>query len=545
MRLAILFAVGLLLRLLFQASTPDGGTCWHLAFQGDAAIWQDLAARLAQGIDDVELRIPWRPPGMTYGIAFLWDGEGATVWPVRMLFTLLGAATAPLFWLLLRRHVAAPVAWLAAVLCAVSSNLLLLSSGLHAETPYLFFVLLALFDQQRLANERAAGAALRWGLLNGLLCLLRAEHLVVAIVLLAVARWNGASWRALAVALAAFAAPLVPWQLHANAQVDAFNRGAPPLPATDVRWEADAFAALRGLPPVAQRQVFTFVNETMRVRGRDVVRTGDLGVVREAFGCFPEPLRPEFVALQGGFSFWLSWAPEAAGGHSRKCLDRPPPLVGGDALYPPNARNDRPRGGSFAFEYPPHLEVFEHGYRRGWEEIAADPLGALHRLATKMCYAVEGATGGVGGYALPIGLSGVRPSVDMVIATGVWPTIWRAVVLATALVGLWLLRRTRELWPLFAFAAVRLALIAAYFGHARFGALLLPAVALGVAASLHALSSARRPRFVEWVAIALLVALPVLEIVRTCTVHASIDGRPWLGSGGGRAEYEAHTITFR
>ena len=91
---------------------------------------------------------------------------------------------------------------------------------------------------------------------------------------------------------------------------------------------------------------------------------GAMGIVREAFGCTPEPLRPSFVALQGAFSFWLACTPESQGGHSRLCLDRPPPLLGGPERYPPGARDDRPRGGAFRLDYPPHLDVFVHGYAR-------------------------------------------------------------------------------------------------------------------------------------------------------------------------------------
>ena len=86
-----LFTFGLVLRLLFQAATPDGGVGWHVGFQGDAPAWQDLAARLAQGVPDVELTLPLRPPGMIQGLAWLWNGEGATVGPVRLLFVVLGA----------------------------------------------------------------------------------------------------------------------------------------------------------------------------------------------------------------------------------------------------------------------------------------------------------------------------------------------------------------------------------------------------------------------------------------------------------------------
>ena len=541
-----LFAFGLLLRLLFQAATPDGGVGWHVGFQGDAPAWQDLAARLAQGVPDVELTLPLRPPGMIQGLAWLWNGEGATVGPVRLLFVVLGAAVAPLLWLLLRPLAPAPVAWLAALLCAASTNLLLLSSGLHVETPYLAGTLLALLAQRGLAGERPALAAIGCGLLHGLLCLLRAEHLVVAVALAAVALATGVRWRALLLAALAMAAPIAPWQWHVHRQVALANGGAPPLPPTAVVWQDDALAALRALPGFAQLRVHRFVTATQEVRGRDRVTAADLAIVREAFGCTPEPLRPSFVALQGAFSFWLACTPESQGGHSRLCLDRPPPLLGGPERYPPGARDDRPRGGAFRLDYPPHLDVFVHGYARGFAELAADPAGALRRLWQKACYAAAGLTGGLGGAALPIGLSGERPAVDMVLATGGWATAWRALVLAVALAGLWRLRAVRGLWPLFAFAAVRLLLVAAFFGHARHGALALPVVALGVAAAAHALAvRTGRARWLPWIAAGLAALLLAVELWRARGVDVRFDGRPFTQAPAGVADHGPHTITFR
>lgn len=70
-----LFGFGLLLRILFQLAVADGAACWHLGLQVDAAIWQDLAARLARGVPDLELQLPWRPPAMTHGSAWLCGGE--------------------------------------------------------------------------------------------------------------------------------------------------------------------------------------------------------------------------------------------------------------------------------------------------------------------------------------------------------------------------------------------------------------------------------------------------------------------------------------
>ena len=220
----MLFAVGLLLRALFVLAGPDGGASWNIGLQGDAPVWQDLALKLERGIADEEFKLPWRPPGMHWFVSALWNGEPATVGLVRWLFVGIGAAVAPLLWLLLRGHVERTVAFVAAALCAVASNLIVFSSGLHVEGLYLAMVLVALLLQQQVVHAgismRALAFAVGLGALHGALCLLRAEHLLTVVVLLPLAKRSGASWQALLLTTLAAACVIAPWQVRANAMVD-------------------------------------------------------------------------------------------------------------------------------------------------------------------------------------------------------------------------------------------------------------------------------------------------------------------------------------
>jgi len=541
----LLFLFALALRLLFVVATPDGGAGWHVGFQGDAPVWTDLASRIARGVQDPETMLPWRPPGMPFFVSLLTNGDGVSLQFVRWLFVGLGAAIPAVLWSLLRTVVTPRVALVASLLCAASTNLLLLSSGLHVETPYLLGVLLVLFDQRRLANGAPSWLVARWGIANGLLCLLRAEHVLVLVAFLGIAALAGLRWRGLAIAMLGLAIPLVPWQLHANARVDVFNGGEPLLPAAALPWDGDALTALRALPSFQQAPVQQFVTDTMRARGGTRVRAADLGVVREAYGVVPVPIRKQFVALQGAMEFWLANTPEAAGAFSREALDRPPPLAGGEARYPPGLRNVLPRGGALSLNYPPHLDAFVNGYSRGLGEIAADPAGAAMRVLAKLWHGVEGATGGVGGHALPIGLSGERRPVDFVTATGAWANAWRALVLVVAAVGLWSLRRERALWPLFAFAAVRVGVLAAFFGYARQGALCVPIVAIGVAASLAVLTRGVSPRAAKIVLALFVCAVLALDAARALGTPATVDGRPWLGpSANDGQQFAQRIVTF-
>jgi hypothetical protein len=418
------------------------------------------------------------------------------VWTARLVFVVLGALVAPLVWWLLRRHVGARVAFCTALLCAASSNLLLLSSGLHNETLYLVLALAALGCQP--VGKRPVGGAgavawrgptaLLWGALHGASCLVRAEHILTAAVLLLLALHATGRRGARSAALAAVALALVllPWQLRANALVDAYNQGpqpAPELPKVALPWNDDALATVRALPAFQRYPVLAFVTETVKARGGNRVRQQDLAVVRQAYDCWPEPLPKGFLAIYGGLNFFLANSKEAAGGFSAAALDREPPLEGGDIHYPPGLRGMLPRNGVLTLSYPPHLDAIVHGSQKGWAEIAADPGAAMARAGAKLWHAAEGAVGGVGGYALPIGLSGERRQVDFVTATSGWSDVWRLLVLGAAAFGLWRLRRCRGVWPLLAFAATKVAVVAVYFGYARQGALCVPIVALGVAAA--------------------------------------------------------------
>ena len=546
MPLLVLFALGFALRALFVLAGPDGGASWNVGLQGDAPVWQDLAQKLARGIADEEFKLPWRPPGMHWFVSALWNGDPATVGFVRWLFVGIGAAVAPLLWLLLRAHVDRTVAFVAAALCAVAGNLIVLSSGLHVESLYLALVLVALLLQQQVVlagiGVRALAFAVGLGALHGALCLLRAEHVLTVVVLLPLAKRAGASWLALLLTTFAAIGVVAPWQLRANAMVDAYNAGAPELPRNQLPWEPAAMTALRALPSFQQIPTFAFVSDTVRARGRKQVTAADLDIVREAYGCSPAPLPHAFVALYGGLNFFLANTPEADAGFSRAALDRAPLLTGGDARYPPGLRNVLPKGGQIVFGYPPHLDAVVHGQALGWRELAKAPLSAAQRTAKKAWHALEGMTGGAGGYALPIGMSGTRRQVDLVTATGGLANLWRLALLGASAFGWWQLRRNAALWPLLAFAATKLVVVLAYFGYARQGALCLPVLAVGVAAACATWLRGR-----VRVGAALLLALLAIEGVRTFTrAGATVDDQPVVrGEPFGPQDFSARTVRFR
>ncbi|MCA8977329.1 MAG: hypothetical protein KDC98_21585 [Planctomycetes bacterium] len=541
----LLFGFGLCLRLLFWHAGPDGGAVWHIGFKGDAAIWQDFALRLANGIPDAELRLPWRPPAMLWLLANTWDGTASAFW-LRGLFVVLGAAVAPLLWLLLRRRVDDDVAWLAAGLCAASSNLMLAGSGVQVEGLYLPLVLLALLGQARMATPHRIWLPVCWGAGNGLLCLLRAEHLAFFAAFLLVAMVCRLRWRSLLLAVLGCSAVLLPWQLQAKRMIDEFNATGPPSPALSLPWDQAATDAVLELPAFARRAVFEVVDATVRHRGGARVAVADLAIVREAYGCWPEPLPVPLIALYGALNFFVANAAEAERGGTWAALDREPLLSGGADRYPGWLRLAPGRHRQFSLDYPPHLDVAVHGYARGLDEILADPAAWCGRAMQKLWQLMAGATGGLGGYALPIGMSGVRRPIDMVVAEGVWPGSWRGAVVLFAILGLWSLRRHRALWPLLAFTVAKIGLVVLFFGQARHGVQCLPAVAIGVAAALLALPR-RWPRLrLPPAGLTVFGLLLVLEFVRAGSSGATVDGHPVAGlEPYGPQDIESRVIEFR
>jgi hypothetical protein len=138
-------------------------------------------------------------------------------------------------------------------------------------------------------------------------------------------------------------------------------------------------------------------------------------------------------------------------------------------------------------------------------------------------------------------LSGVRRQVDIVTATSTWAHVWRVAVLAVASVGLWRLRHRQALWPLFGFAMTKLAIVLAYFGYARQGALCLPVMALCLAAASE--------RFATWFTgrrlLAIGLTLLALEALRAGHTAATIDDRPvTAGEPFGPMRYDDRRLRF-
>jgi len=494
----LVFAAALAVRLLFWQSAP--GTEWphSVFFKGDAVVWLRYALALQRG-QVFELGLPLRPPGTAYLMWLAWDGRLETIDRLRVLWIVQGALVPALTFVVLRRAFSPLVAWLAAAGGAASTALILLSSSLNNETPSLVLVVVSLLLFDRLRERPRLSLLAAWSALHGVACLFRVEHALFYGASLLVLLWDwsrgGAEGRRrlpaalapAALSLAVCALVLAPWHVHAWREVRRLNTVATDDSAAramaqrfgSVTWDEAALQKTQEIPAFVRGTVTTFVGATAAHRGAQRVRAEDVtAVLDEAFGYLPRRLAGHpFVAGYGPLNFALANAPGAKGGFDRSRLDEPPRLLGGMARYPAELMQNLPPQ-DLALAYPPHLRLYNEGYAIGLGWIRSAPRAALVLVARKLVLFWQGAALGFTGYDLPLGLSGLRRAVDLVVPQGVWPAIWRLLVLAGAAAGLVAGRRQRALHGWLLFLLSKAAATVAFFGYARQGAMVAPVILL-------------------------------------------------------------------
>jgi hypothetical protein len=532
------FAGALLSRVLFWLATPDRAWGWTAWFKGDAPVWMEWARAIGIGAP-FELGLPIHPPGAAYLVSLLWDGGGTGF--LRFAWIAIGALLPVLVFLAAERSLGLRVAAVAGCWTALSAGMIALSTSINNETPYLALAIGAILPMEGLRERPRTGRLALWSAWNGVACLFRVEHalfFVLALVWLAAgwARRSGArALRPGAAALLFFALPLVPWHLSAWSAIRRFNEEPRQLTPTEERavsavereleaipWTADALRERDRLPGFSRRTASAFVLATVAHRGGREVGGEDFGILDQAFGYRPRPVAGfPFVSSYGPLNFALANNARATGGFDRSPLEEPPPLAGGPSSYPEFLVRGLPPA-DLAFVYPPHLRLFNEGYSVGWKWIRENP-GQFARLAAKkLAIFWSGASAGLTGWNLPMGLSGRRPPVDMVSPDGDGAAIaWRIAVLLACVGGIASGVRRRAAVPWLLFLATKVAVAVAFFGYARQGAVVVPVVAVLAAIAVERWIPARPSR---WIAAALLAGV-LLEGARFASKpDVRIDG---------------------
>ncbi|MBK8975303.1 MAG: hypothetical protein IPM29_05215 [Planctomycetes bacterium] len=501
-------------------ATSDAAGPFSSFYKGDAPYWLQQVAR-GPGTAPVD-GLPLRPPAMRWLVGWLWDGTAAGVGALRSGFVLIGALWAPLTYLAMRRA-GATVAHCAAGFVALGSAPLFLAASPNAEAPYAVLVaasILALPAVQR----GGLLPALAFGAVQGLGCLLRAEHVLTALAFAGWLAWTTRSrggrkalLRGVAVAVGLFAATL-PWNLRADTGIERFVGQRAASPPRMLDWEPAALAELEQLAPYLRGPAQRFIEATVAHRGGAVVAGGDVARLhREAFGAWPipAPAGPVFVALYGPLNFALANGPQADGGFSSAALTAAPPLEGGPSRYPPDWLASLPRDGVLALEYPPHALLVADGYGIGLDWITAHPGAFVDVAARKLAIAWCGAAHGLGGNALPLGAGGERRAVDLVVADGPLATPWRIALLAILVLGAVLGRSRAALAPWLLHGLCIAAVTVGFFGYARQGALWAPLVGAAVGLVAERLATGDRARRAAiLVGLATVVTVLAVEVAR-------------------------------
>ena len=523
----IVFFVAVTVRILFWQATPDRSWGWSAFFKGDAPLWLEYGRALDTG-ETFELGLPIRPPGAAWLVALLWDGSQSGLALLRLWWIAIGALVPLLVFFAAERHFGLTVAMWAATFCAVSNGLLILSTTIDNETPYLVAAMLSLLLTPDATSSRARAAG--WGATHAIACLFRAEHLIffaLALVYSAISERPRRVGR-VALAFGVFAVVLVPWHLSAWSAIRRFNeepRRLSPMEANAIgsvesalgsMWTAEGRRRCEELPAFTRPTLCAFVLATVHHRGGERVGAEDFRILEEAFAYFPRPLaRFPFVAASGPLNFYLGNHPRATGGFDRSPLEEPPPLRGS---YPEYLVQNLPPP-RLTFFYPPHLRLFNEGDRLAWEWIARQPGDFARLVSRKLAIFWAGAAAGLTGYNVPMGASGVRRAVDLVVAERA--PLWRALIFIAAAAGLATAWRRRELWPWLLYLGSRVAATILFFGYARIGATAIPVIALLVALLIDRFASRAGVK----VAIAVLVASLVVESARVASRPTmTIDG---------------------
>lgn len=503
------FAVALGVRLLFLFSWPDRAWPHSLWYEGDATVWAEWAGALARG-DPFESGLPLRSPAVAYLLHWGGLGEGPGDFTAAKIgWCAVSALGCGLAYLAFARLGSRRAALLGAGYLVFSFASYVQAVSLNGEALYTLLLVLIVLGTHR-AVERPGwlvGAGL--GAAHGLAILVRAEHQMLVVLLLAFMGWSawerGLRWKGPLVTAGVLVAVAVgvclPWSVKGSRAIAAYNRTgvAVQYAAAEPAWAGDGRAFLEGLPAFCRAELHQYVSFIARQDGlAEVSEVRAREIIQREFGYLPEPLAmPVFVSNQGALAFALANHPDAGGGFSKAALD---------ARFNPDPTLNP--------ALPSHLQLVNEGYRVGLQWILQDPWRWTGLAASKLARFADGCAQGLTAHNVPMGRSGTRQAVDQFTAEpAAWVSAaWRLLLAAVLLSGAWTAWRTRRggIWAIVILYKIAVALL--FFGYARQAASILPAVAVFMGMGLdawlgHAFKHVNPRAAVRWCSAAAVVGM--------------------------------------
>jgi len=479
-------------RAFFLISNGDRALPFSGFYHGDAETFFRHARAILSGVE-YDSGIPFHPPGFPYLLSLVHSvlgagGEGATVphFRVRLLLALLSSLAVGLLFALVRPYLGRVVALLAAALCLYHFGLYVVAVAPVSEGVYITLLIgtlllwtrtlphpLAAPGSKAASSEvGSSGAGLSWkgskigfwgflcGLLCGILALVRAESLLLAMVLWGIG--------------------LLGWILRRRNEVEESSLGSREL----IPWVLFLVGLGLALMPWTLRNHRTLSDLNERMEGQLV-----------------EPL-PTLVPITLYGPLNLALANHA----------------GADGTFSRDLMASEKQSGSLQLTNPEHMEFLLHGDAMAWTFIKEEP-GAWARLVLKKWrLLLDAGRLGWTQWDWPGGLNGLRRPVDIFVPyskAGLW---W---ILPGCLLGLGvcLLRGGSERrWAVFVLLVTGYTLVvtAFFFGYTRQGLLLVPLwmsfLAVGLVEIAQRLGRTRLGRLapkkrLRWVAVAALVLL--------------------------------------
>jgi 4-amino-4-deoxy-L-arabinose transferase-like glycosyltransferase len=425
---AALFVLAAVVHLLFLAGTVDRDLPFSIFYYGDSRIYREFALALLRG-DVFDQGLPLHPPAFAYVLSWVigWVGERPAV--VRSLLSIAGATVVPLTYLLGRRLWNRSVAVVAALLATFSFGLCVASVAANTETIYIPFLV---------------AQALLLVLLGDALAADRRRTAAILATGSGILLGLGALTRAEHLGLVA----VFPMALAI---------GWPLVPKRRVA------AAAAGIAGVGLLVIFPWTIHNHRALTR----------INAATPAPAEPL-PTWVAVSGSGPLNFALANNARA----------------DGTFRPEALVEQMGGGRFDLQDPAQVDLYLHGYRRGWSFLLGEPRAAASLLVTKIALASEAHALGFGLSNWPGGLAGTRRPVDVFTPD---LNLWKPVCWILLGAGIWvsrpILRRGAILWLVMVFGV---AVTLAAYGYARLFLQSAPFLFLFQAAAIVALVSRLR-----------------------------------------------------